>query len=39
MALLEVGMYTAVEVLDAVIVRTHASDQRYDIVIVAPMWA
>ena len=28
-ALLEVGMYTAVEVSDAAIVRTHASDQRY----------
>ena len=27
-ALLEAGMYTAVEVLDAVILRTHASDQR-----------
>ena len=29
MALLEAGMYTVVEVSDAAIVRTHASDQRY----------
>ena len=29
MALLEAGMYTAVEVSDAAMVRTHASDQRY----------
>ena len=28
-ALLEAGMYTAVEVSDAVMLRTHASDQRY----------
>ena len=28
-ALLEAGMYTVVEVLDAAMVRTHASDQRY----------
>ena len=29
MALLEAGMYIVVEVLDTVVVRTHASDQRY----------
>ena len=29
MALLEVDIYTVVEVSDAVMVRTHASDQRY----------
>ena len=29
MALLEAGMYTAVEASDAAMVRTHASDQRY----------
>ena len=29
MALLEVGMYTAVEVSDAAIVRTHSSEQSY----------
>ena len=28
-ALLEVGLYTVVEVLDAAIVRTYVSDQRY----------
>ena len=28
-ALLEAGMYTAVEVSDAAIVRTYASEQRY----------
>ena len=28
-ALLEAGMYTAVDVSDAATVRTHASDQRY----------
>ena len=28
-ALLKVGMYTTVEVSDAVMVKTHASDQRY----------
>ena len=29
MALLEAGIYTVVEVSDAAIVRTHASEQRY----------
>ena len=29
MALLEVGMYTVVEVLEAAAARTHASDQKY----------
>ena len=28
-ALLEAGMYTVVEVSDATMIRTHASDQRY----------
>ena len=28
-ALLEAGIYTAVEVSDAAVVRTHASEQRY----------
>ena len=29
MALLEAGMYTTGKVLDSAMVRTHASDQRY----------